>query len=80
MGNVSFGFFVRHRLFHRARTQHFFHADIFRRIHRNALVNVDHVRKMSPLSSQRWLITMNNDQEYVASKRQARTVRELLTW
>jgi two-component system, LytTR family, response regulator len=52
----------------------------FRRIHRNALVNVDHVRKMSVLSSQRWLITMNNDQEFVASKRQARTVRELLTW
>jgi DNA-binding LytR/AlgR family response regulator len=52
----------------------------FRRIHRNALVNVNHVRKMSSLSSQRWLITMNNDQEFVASKRQARTVRELLTW
>jgi two-component system, LytTR family, response regulator len=52
----------------------------FRRIHRNALVNVDHVRKMSVLSSQRWLITMTNDQEFVASKRQARTVRELLTW
>jgi two-component system LytT family response regulator len=52
----------------------------FRRIHRNALVNVDHVRKMSALSSQRWLITMNTDQEFVASKRQARTVRELLTW
>lgn len=52
----------------------------FRRIHRNALVNVDHVRKMSALSSQRWLITMSNDQEFVASKRQARTVRELLTW
>jgi two-component system LytT family response regulator len=52
----------------------------FRRIHRNALVNVDHVRKMSALSSQRWLITMNNDQEFVASKRQARKVRELLSW
>ncbi len=52
----------------------------FRRIHRNALINVEHVRKMSALSSQRWLITMNNDQEFVASKRQARTVRELLTW
>lgn len=52
----------------------------FRRIHRNALVNVDHVRKMSALSSQRWLITMSNDQEFVASKRQARTLRELLTW
>jgi two-component system, LytTR family, response regulator len=52
----------------------------FRRIHRNALVNVDHVRKMSALSSQRWLITMNNDQEFIASKRQGRTVRELLSW
>jgi two-component system LytT family response regulator len=52
----------------------------FRRIHRNALINVDHVRKMSALSSQRWLITMNNDQEFVVSKRQGRTVRELLAW
>jgi len=52
----------------------------FRRIHRNALVNVDHVRKMSALSSQRWLITMNNDQEFIASKLQARIVRDLLTW
>jgi two-component system LytT family response regulator len=52
----------------------------FRRIHRNALVNVEHVRKMSALSSQRWLITMNNDHEFVVSKRQARIVRELLAW
>lgn len=52
----------------------------FRRIHRNALVNVDHVRKMSALSSHRWLITLANGQEFVASKRQARTVRELLHW
>ena len=52
----------------------------FRRIHRNALVNVEHVRKMSPLSSQRWLITLSNDQEFIASKRQVRRVRELLSW
>jgi two-component system LytT family response regulator len=52
----------------------------FRRIHRNALVNVDHVRKMSALSSQRWLITMRNDLEIVASKRQALAVRQLLSW
>lgn len=52
----------------------------FRRIHRNALVNVNHVRKMSALSSQRWLITLSNDQEFIASKRQARSVRELLNW
>jgi len=52
----------------------------FRRIHRNALVNVDHIQKMSALSSQRWLITLSNDQEFIASKRQARAVRELLKW
>jgi len=52
----------------------------FRRIHRNAMVNVDHVRKMSALSSQRWLITLTNGQEFVASKRQARSVRQLLHW
>ena len=50
----------------------------FRRIHRNALVNVDQVRKMSALSSQRWLITLSNNQEFIASKRQARAVRQLL--
>jgi len=52
----------------------------FQRIHRNAMVNVDHVRKMSALSSQRWLITLTNGQEFVASKRQAHSVRELLHW
>jgi two-component system LytT family response regulator len=52
----------------------------FQRIHRNALVNVDHVRKMSALSSQRWLITLGNEQEFIASKRQARNVRQLLNW
>lgn len=52
----------------------------FRRIHRNALVNVDHIQKMSAMSSQRWLITLSNDQEFIVSKRQARAVRELLKW
>ncbi len=52
----------------------------FRRIHRSLLVNVDHVRKMSALSSQRWLITLSNDQQFVASKRQAHSVRQLLKW
>jgi DNA-binding LytR/AlgR family response regulator len=50
----------------------------FRRIHRSALVNVDHVRKMSAISSQRWLITLSNDQEFIASKRQAGSIRQLL--
>lgn len=50
----------------------------FRRIHRSALINVDHVRKMSSLSSQRWLVTMSNDLELIVSKRQAHTIREVL--
>lgn len=53
-------------------------ASGFRRIHRNALINVDHVRKMNALSSQRWLITLSNNQEFIASKRMARSVREIL--
>jgi two-component system, LytTR family, response regulator len=52
----------------------------FHRIHRNALVNIDHIQKMSAITSQRWLITLTNDQELIASKRQARSVRELLKW
>ena len=52
----------------------------FRRIHRKALVNIDHVRKMSSLSSQRWLLTLANSQEFIVSKRQAHTVRQLLSW
>lgn len=45
----------------------------FRRIHRNALVNIDYVRKMSSLSSQRWLLTLTNGQEYVVAS--ARRIR-----
>jgi DNA-binding LytR/AlgR family response regulator len=52
----------------------------FRRIHRNALVNIDHIRKMSTLTSQRWLVTLSNNQEFIVSKRQANTVRGLLTF
>lgn len=56
-------------------------ADLnFARIHRNALVNLDQVAKMAPLSSQRWLLTLNNQQEFVVSKRQAQAVRRLLRW
>ena len=52
----------------------------FERVHRNALVNVDHVRKLTALTSQRWLLTVNNGKEFVVSKRQARSVRTLLNW
>jgi DNA-binding LytR/AlgR family response regulator len=52
----------------------------FRRIHRNALVNVEQIRKMSMITSQRWLLTLNNGQEFIVSKRQARNVRDVLSW
>ena len=52
----------------------------FRRIHRNALVNIEQIRKMSMITSQRWLITLNNGQEFIVSKRQARNVRDVLHW
>ena len=52
----------------------------FQRIHRNAIVNVNHVRKMSAMSSQRWLLTLSNSQQLVVSKRQARTLQHMLRW
>lgn len=52
----------------------------FRRVHRGALVNMDHVRKMSALSSQRWLVTLSNNLEFIVSKRLAHNVRQFLTW
>ena len=39
-----------------------------------------HVRKMSSMSSQRWLLTLNNGQELIVSKRQAHAVRDMLRW
>jgi DNA-binding LytR/AlgR family response regulator len=55
-------------------------AAAFRRIHRNALVNVNQIRKMSVLTSQRWLITLSNGLEFIVSKRQAHNVRDVLHW
>jgi len=55
-------------------------AQQFRRVHRNAIVNVNHVRKMSALSSQRWLVTLSNSLEVVVSKRQAHNIRTVLRW
>lgn len=52
----------------------------FQRIHRNSLVNLDHVRKMAALSSQRWLLTLSNGQEFTVSKRQAHSVEGVLNW
>jgi DNA-binding LytR/AlgR family response regulator len=52
----------------------------FQRVDRNAIVNVNHVRKMSALSSQRWLITLSNSLQLVVSKRQAHSIRQILQW
>lgn len=49
----------------------------FKRVHRKALVNTDHIRKMSPLSSQRWLLTLSNGIQFIVSKRQTKLVRNL---
>ena len=52
----------------------------FRRIHRGALVNLDHVRTIGTLTSQRWLVTLTNKLEFIVSKGQAKGIRELLNW
>ena len=52
----------------------------FQRVHRNAIVNVNHIRKMSVLSSQRWLMTLSNSLQLIVSKRQAHNIRTILHW
>jgi DNA-binding LytR/AlgR family response regulator len=52
----------------------------FQRVHRNAIVNVNHIRKMSALSSQRWLVTLSNSLQLTVSKRQAHNIRSILHW
>jgi two-component system, LytTR family, response regulator len=52
----------------------------FQRVHRNAIVNVNHIRKLSALSSQRWLITLSNSLQLIVSKRQAHSIRTVLQW
>jgi two-component system, LytTR family, response regulator len=50
----------------------------FQRVHRNAIVNTNHVRQMTAITSHRWVLTLTNQQEFVVSKRQAHNVRRLL--
>jgi len=50
----------------------------FQRVHRNTLVNVNHVRKISPVTSRRWILTLSNDAQLVVSKRQVHNIRRLL--
>jgi two-component system LytT family response regulator len=50
----------------------------FQRVHRNAIVNINHVQKMSAITSHRWLLTLRNQLELVVSKRRAHSIRLLL--
>ena len=52
----------------------------FQRVHRNAIVNVNHVHKIGPLSSQRWLITLSNGLQLEVSKRRMHKIRAILRW
>lgn len=52
----------------------------FRRIHRSTIINVNHIRKISPLSSKRWLLKLSNGMEAVVSKRLAGVIREATRW
>ena len=52
----------------------------FRRIHRATIINTDHIRKISSLSSKRWMLKMSNNFEAVVSKRLAGAIREDTRW
>ncbi len=52
----------------------------FRRVHRKTIINTNHIRKISPLSSKRWLVTMSNGLEAIVSKRLASVIREETRW
>jgi two-component system, LytTR family, response regulator len=52
----------------------------FRRVHRGAIINTDHIRKISPLSSKRWLLRMSNGMETVVSKRLTSVIRRETQW
>jgi len=52
----------------------------FRRIHRRTIISTDHIRKISPLSSKRWLLKMSNDFEAIVSKRLASSIRSDTRW
>jgi two-component system LytT family response regulator len=52
----------------------------FKRVHRGTIINTDHIRRISPLSSKRWLLKMSNGFEAVVSKRLASAIRESARW
>jgi len=53
-------------------------AGRFRRVHRSTIVNADQIRKISPLSSKRWLLRMSNGMDIVVSKRMGAAIRDAL--
>ncbi len=55
-------------------------APRFRRIHRRTIINTDHIRRISPLSSKRWMLKMSNGFEAIVSKRLAKSMREQAKW
>jgi DNA-binding LytR/AlgR family response regulator len=55
-------------------------AGRFRRVHRSTIINTDRIRKISPLSSKRWLLKMSNGMEIVVSKRLSAVIREETRW
>lgn len=52
----------------------------FRRIHRKTIINTDHIRKISPLSSRRWMLTLSNGMQAIVSKRMAGAIRGETEW
>ena len=52
----------------------------FQRVHRKTIINTDHIRRISPLSSKRWLLKMSNGIEVVVAKRLAGLIREEMRW
>ena len=52
----------------------------FRRIHRGTIINTDHIRRISPMTSKRWLLKMSNGLEAIVSKRMASVIREATSW
>ncbi|HML16087.1 MAG TPA: LytTR family DNA-binding domain-containing protein [Bryobacteraceae bacterium] len=52
----------------------------FRRIHRRTIINADHIRRISPMSSKRWMVKMSSGFEAIVSKRLAKSMREQAKW
>ena len=48
----------------------------FRRVHRSTIINIDQIRKISPLSSKRWMLRMSDGLEVIVSKRLAGVIRD----